>query len=245
VDTGDAFGPFMPIERKKARLTVQAMAQMGYDAYNLGVRELSYGQAFTKDQTALWNVPLVCANLTMAEDGKPFTTPYIIKNLKGFKVGILGLMSGLYMTHKYRPEDKDLLVRDPLEVAREIVPRLQKETDAIIVLGHITMEEATDLAEKVPGIQAIILAWAMGIIDPPVQVKDTFILSAGTKGSHLGEFYLHLNQKRKVVSHYSRLTPLGPSIPEDSKMRKLIDSYALTPPVGEPVAPPGESLPPG
>ena len=208
LEAGDAFGPDMPIERKKARLMVQAMAEMGYDAYNLGVRELSYGQTFIKDQTSKWKIPLVCANLMRAEDGKPFTTPYIIKDLRGFKVAILGLMSSLFNAHKYQPEDKDLLVADPVEVAQGIVPRLRKETDCIIVLGHITMEEATELAEKVPGIPAIIMAWAMGIIDPPVQVKDTEILSAGTKGSHLGEFYLHLDQKGAMVSYHSRLTPL-------------------------------------
>jgi 2',3'-cyclic-nucleotide 2'-phosphodiesterase (5'-nucleotidase family) len=243
VEAGDAFGPYMPIERKKARLMVQAMAEMGYDAYNLGARELSYGQKFIKDQTAQWKIPLVCANLTHAADGKPFTTPYVVKDLMGFKVGILGLMSGLYNAHKYRPEDKDLLVADPLQVAKEIVPRLRKETDAVVVIGHFTMEEATQLAEEVAGIQVIILAWAMGIIDPPVQIKDTYILSAGTKGSHLGEFYLHLNQKGQVISHHAQLIPLGRAIPEDPKMRKLINSYGLTPPVEEPHPAPGEALP--
>ena len=244
MDAGDTFGPYMPIEKKKARLMVQAMAEMGYDAYNLGVRELSYGQQFIKDQTAQWKIPLVCANLTYAEDGKPFANPYVIKDLKGFKVGILGLMSGFFNSQKYRPEDKDLLVADPLQVAQELVPRLRKETDAIIVIGHITMEEATDLAENVPGIQIIILAWAMGILDPPVQIKETYILCAGTKGSHLGEFYLHLNQKGKVISHYSGLIPLGRAIPEDPKMRELINSYGLTsPPPEGPAVSPGEPLP--
>ena len=243
LEAGDAFGPEMPIERKKARLMVQAMAQMGYDAYNLGVRELSYGQDFIEDQTSKWKLPLLCANLVRAKDGKPFATPYIVKDLGGVKVAVLGLMSSLFNAHKYKPEDQDLLVEDCQEVAKRIVPQLRKEADFIIILGHITMEEATELAEKVPGITAIIIAWAMGIIDPPVQVQDTLILSAGTKGSHLGEFFLHLDQKGAMVSYHSRLTPLDRKISEDPEMRQLIDSYGLTPPVEESPAPPEGELP--
>ncbi|MFH0871592.1 MAG: hypothetical protein V1878_03770 [bacterium] len=234
----------MPIERKKARLMVQAMGKLGYDAYNLGARELSYGQNFIKGQTEEWKVPLLCANLTRAEDGKPFTTPYIIKDLGGIKVGVLGLMSSLYHPPKSKPEDKELLVGDCVGVAKEIVPKLRQEVDLIVVLGHITMEEATELADKVPGIHLIVLAWAMGIIDPPVQVRETFILSAGTKGTHLGEFYLHLNQEKKVISHHSRLTPLDRKIPEDQEMRGLINSYGLAPPQEEPSpAQPSDRLP--
>lgn len=243
LEAGDAFGPFMPIERKKARLMVQAMGQMGYDAYNLGVRELSYGQGFIKAQTAQWKIPLLCANLIQAKDGRPFTTPYIVKDLGGVRIGVLGLMSSLFNAHKYKPEDEELLVQDCVGVANQIIPRLRKEADIIVVLGHITMEEAEDLAERVPGIQAIILAWTMGIIDPPLHMKETLIISAGTKGSHLGELYLHLNQEKKVISHHSRLTPLGRNIPDDPEIRELIGSYGLTPPAERSPAPPGGELP--
>lgn len=234
MEAGDAFGPLMPIERKKARLMVQAMGQMGYDAYNLGVRELAYGQDFIKAQTDQWRVPLLCANLIRAKDGKPFATPYIIKDLGGVRVAVLGLMSGLFNAHKYKPEDEELLVQDPVEVASQLVPRLRGQADIVVVLGHIIMEEAEQLAERVPGIQAIILAWAMGIIDPPVEIKETLILSAGTKGSHLGELFLHLNWDKRVISHHSRITPLGRKISDDPEIRELIGSYGLTPPAEEP-----------
>lgn len=220
---------------------VQAMGQMGYDAYNLGVRELSYGQDFIQAQTEQWKIPLLCANLVRAKDGRPFATPYIVKDLGGIRIGVLGLMSSLFNAHKYKPEDEQLLVQDCVAAANQILPRLRAEADIIVVLGHITMEEATDLAERVPGIQVIILAWAMGIIDPPTEIKETLILSAGTKGSHLGELYLHLNQDRKVISHHSRLTPLDRKTPEDPEMRELIGSYGLAPPAeGSPPLPEGE-----
>jgi len=213
---------------------VQAMAQMAYDAYNLGVRELAYGQDFIKTQTEQWKVPLLCANLIRAKDGKPFATPYLIKDVGGIRVAVLGLMSGLFYAHKYRPEDEELRVQDPVEVASQLVPLLRNQAEVVVVLGHITMEEAEALADRIPGIQAIILAWAMGIIDPPVEIKKTLILSAGTKGSHLGELYLHLNWEKRVISQYSRITPLGGKIPEDPEIRELIASYGLAPPAEEP-----------
>jgi 5'-nucleotidase len=230
LEAGDAFGPYMPIERKKARLLVQAMGQLGYDAYNLGARELGFGQEFIKTQTQQWKIPLLCANLIRTKEGSLFAAPYTVKDLGGFRVAILGLISARFHPPRNRPEDEELVVQDPISRASQIVEHLRSESNLIVVLGHLTMEEAEQLAEKVPGIQAIILAWGMGVIDPPVKIGETLILSAGTRGTHLGELYLHLDQNNRVISYYSRLTPLGRNIPDDPTIRGLITSYGLESP---------------
>ena len=88
LEAGDVFGRSVQIEQKKAGLSIEAMARMGYGAYNLGARELILGQEFIRKQTERSGIPLLCANVMLAEGETPFAIPYhIIKDLGGVRVG--------------------------------------------------------------------------------------------------------------------------------------------------------------
>jgi 2',3'-cyclic-nucleotide 2'-phosphodiesterase (5'-nucleotidase family) len=241
LEAGDVFGRSVQIEQKKAKLSIEAMAKMGYDAYNLGTRELIFGQEFIKSRMASSGIPLLCANVMLTEEGVPFAAPYIIKDLGGVRVGILGLMSNLFIGPRHKPEDKAISVKDYREVASELIPEIKKQCQIVIVLGHLTLEEAGELAEKVPGISAIILAWGMGAIDPPLEHKGTLILSDGTQGTHLGELYLEIGPDGKLLSHDSRLTPLDKKIPNDPEIISLLaaQGFPFSGP-NEPQLPEGE-----
>ena len=243
MEAGDVFGRSLQVDRQKAELSLQAMAKMDYDAYNLGARELVYGQEFIKSRMASSGIPLLCGNVMQAEEGTPFATPYTIKDLGGVRVGILGLMSNLFIAPRHKVEDKPISVRDYREVASELIPEIKKQCQIVIVLGHLTLEEAGELAEKVPGISAIILAWGMGIIDPPLEYGGTLILSAGTQGTHLGELYLDIGPDGKFLSHDSRLTPLDKKIPNDPEIISLLAAkgFPFSGP-NEPQLPEGDDL---
>lgn len=241
LEAGDVFGRSVPIEKKKAEISLQAMAKMGYDAYNLGARELIFGQEFITSQIEKSGIPLLCANVMLAEEGIPFATPYLIKDLKGVRIGIIGLMSNLFIAPRHKAEDKAILVRDFRQVASQLVPELKKECQIVIVLGHLTLDEAGELVEEVPGITAIILAWGMGAIDPPLEHKGTLILSAGTQGTHLGELYLDLDREGRLQSYDSRLTALDKKVPYDPEIAGLLaDNEFPYPTQNEPPLPEGE-----
>ena len=243
LEAGDVFGRSVQIERKKAELSIEAMARMGYDAYNLGARELIFGQEFIKSRTANSDIPLLCANVMLAEEGVPFAAPYIIKDLGGVRVAVVGLMSNLFIAPRHKAEDRPILVRDYLELASRLIPELQRQCQVVIVLGHLTLDEAGELAEKTPGITAIILAWGMGIIDPPLEHNGTLILSAGTQATHLGELYLEIGLNGKLLSHDSRITPLDKKIPDDPEIASLLvaKGFPFSGP-NEPQLPEGDEL---
>jgi 2',3'-cyclic-nucleotide 2'-phosphodiesterase (5'-nucleotidase family) len=222
LEAGDVFGRSVQIEQKKAGLSIEAMARMGYGAYNLGARELIFGQEFIRTQMERSGIPLLCANVMLAEEGTPFAIPYIIKDLGGVRVAVVGLMSNLFIAPRHTAEDKPIVVQDYLELASRLIPELQRQCQLVIVLGHLTLDEAGELAEKAPGITAIILAWGMGMIDPPLEYNGALILSAGTQGTHLGELYLEIGPNGKVLSHDSRITPLEKKIPDDPEIASLL-----------------------
>jgi 2',3'-cyclic-nucleotide 2'-phosphodiesterase/3'-nucleotidase len=243
LEAGDAFGRSTKREEEKAELILEAMARMGYDAYNLGARELIFGQEFIRNRLDKHGIPLLCSNVMLEEEGTPFALPYTVKDLKGIRVGVVGLMSNLFRPRARRPADRPLSVRDYLQVASRLIPELRKQCQVVLVLGHLTLEEAGELAESIPGITAIILAWAMGPIDPPLEHRGTLILSAGTEGTHLGELFLHLDREGKVVSHYARLTALTRKIPDHPGIAQLLAERGFDLPSVETPLPVEGSLP--
>jgi 2',3'-cyclic-nucleotide 2'-phosphodiesterase / 3'-nucleotidase len=113
-----------------------AMNYLQYDAMEAGDHEFNYGMAtlgrFQKDAA----FPVLSANVRNKADGSPAFTPYLIKNVCGVKVGILGLVTPGITTWDAE-NTKDLLVDLPIDAAARFVPEMRsKGAEVIVVAFH-------------------------------------------------------------------------------------------------------------
>jgi len=134
---------------------------VGYDLMTMGNHEFDHDFAKMQEQIALSEFPWLCANVK-TEDGKYIENvqPYIIKEYGTFKVAVLGLMSK-YTAETGNPEFiQGFVFEDEVEVARELVPKLQKKADIVIAVVHMGLYDETKgsmlLAKEVPGIAMIV-----------------------------------------------------------------------------------------
>lgn len=112
------------------------MNAMKYDAMTVGNHEYNYGQEVLNKFRRESEFPLLSANI-IKENGSPEFIPYIIREIKGVKVGILGLTTvGIPIWEK--PEHiMGLNFRDAVETAKQYVPLLKKKgATVVIVLAH-------------------------------------------------------------------------------------------------------------
>ncbi|MBM7114003.1 bifunctional metallophosphatase/5'-nucleotidase [Archangium primigenium] len=114
-----------------------AMSALGYDAMALGNHEFNYGLGVLGKFKSEVNFPLLGANVRHEADGGEAFTPYLIKDVCGVKVGILGLVTPGVTTWE-RPENiPGLRFDDPLQTARTYVPRMRQEgADVVVVAIH-------------------------------------------------------------------------------------------------------------
>jgi 2',3'-cyclic-nucleotide 2'-phosphodiesterase/3'-nucleotidase len=114
-----------------------AMNELRYDAMALGNHEFNYGLGLLNKFKDEVGFPLLGANVRTSADGGEAFTPYLLKDVCGVKVGILGLVTPGVTTWE-RPENiPGLRFDDPLETAREYVPRLrQAGADVVVVAIH-------------------------------------------------------------------------------------------------------------
>ncbi|MCC9196548.1 5'-nucleotidase C-terminal domain-containing protein [Arthrobacter sp. zg-Y820] len=156
-----------------------AMNAMEYDAAALGNHEFNYGLDLLRTFESQLDFPLLGANAVEQATGNPAFTPYVIKTVKTkgnkpVRIGILGLTNpGVAIWDKNNVEGK-LEFPGIVEQAQKFVPEMKaRGADVVVVSSHsgtsgtssygsdLPLENAsTQLAETVPGIDAILVGHA-------------------------------------------------------------------------------------
>jgi 5'-nucleotidase len=239
LDSGDLlfkrfFNPIPENELKgmseKANLIVESLNLMGYDAIGIGDDDLTLGKEFLLKISKKANFPFLSSNLLDEASGEILLQSSVIKEVKGLRIGIFGLLSPDFFTNPYDPRRKGLNIRPPVETAQAMVKELNPKADLIILLSHLGYGKDMELARAVRGINIIVGSHTgMNVTYPPP--LNTIIVQTGSRGMFGGRldlvFYnrepVFYNSAKKIslekaLNHIDqRLT--SPRTPEVEKAR--------------------------
>jgi len=145
------------VKPEKENPLITVYNTMGYDAFNLGNHEFGYTLEYLDKVKKEAKYPLLSANIYIHNTDKPAFKPYIIKNVNGIKVGIIGfIVPETNVWRKVILENK-MDIRDAIESAKIWMPKLENEKpDVIVCLSHLDREDAYKLANLYPQIDVII-----------------------------------------------------------------------------------------
>ena len=88
--------------------------------------------------------PLILLN---SQSNEPIFKPYVIKEIKevrGMKVGIFGLISNRFPSGSPPEEKEKFKITDPVEAAKKVVAVLKRQCRVIVALAHMEADEAKD-----------------------------------------------------------------------------------------------------
>lgn len=186
------------------------MNMIGYDAMVLGNHEFDNALAVLMKQKDWAEFPFLAANVVKKGSGELLVEPYIIKEIDGLKVAILGLITEEVPTLVLPDNVKDLEFLDIIETAKKYVPELKKQADLVVALTHIGFYEEPSsvtgdiqLAEAVPGIDVIVGGHTHTTLDEPVLVGNTLIVQADGYSEHVGRLNLVVDDEADKVSNYN------------------------------------------
>lgn len=168
-----------PITDRLEHPMTKAMNLLRYDAAALGNHEFNYGIKHLRTWERQVDFPLLAANAVDPQTKRPVFRPYVIRRLKvrgapDLKVGILGLTNpGIAIWDKANVEGR-MEFPGLVQQAKEFVPELKRKgCDIVVVAAHSgattsssygddlpTENAATLVAERVPGIDAILVGHA-------------------------------------------------------------------------------------
>lgn len=246
LDGGDfSMGSLFQTAYSTSALELRAMGQMGYDVTTFGNHEFDYRASGLADMLYAAvdsGDPLpaiVDANyLPPQEDEETWDAlytygvqdyrilerggvPYVIFGITGVDSDECAPMSGMEL-------------HDPVETAKRVVEEATEQCQTaygadpvVICLSHSGTEkgkgEDYELARKVDGIDVIISGHTHTTLEQPIEVNDTYIVSAGENAKNLGVLTLTRTQEGVELKD-SRLVPVDERVPEDPEMAAWIEA---------------------
>ncbi len=157
-DIGDVYQGTIEGYQTEGKVMIDSFNKMNYDGWVLGNHEFDWGLDVVESAVKNSAMPVVTGNVTIEGkkaggiQGSAFSklAPYVIKEVGGFKIGLVGLITPGIPSWS-RPELlKGFGVFDPIESLQQSVRELEAEkVDAVVVLGHMGWKRSDDYANPV------------------------------------------------------------------------------------------------
>lgn len=209
LDAGDAVSSGNIYYRRAGEPVLALMSDLGYNAMALGNREFHFLKPGLESKVKLARFPVLCANLRGPDNAiAPAITPSISTSIGGFEVAIFGLTVPMITKRMLVSKISPYWFEDPIQVARDLVPRLRDSASLVIALTHIGVKCDVELVAQVKGIDLIVGGHTHTELCEPMRFGNTSIVQAASRACRLGRVEISGSRGRLHIS--GRLLPLQP-----------------------------------
>jgi len=227
LDNGDINKGYGRQPELKYETAMKAMAAMGYDAANVGERDLLLGLDYLRYVSDFTAVPLLGANILDAS-GAPVFEQSLIRSLEGaggtITAGIIGIISQEF-NDEIEEINPEIVVEDYGPVLQQLVHQLRPQVDFLVLLAHASDQEAAAIARQLPLFDLIIASHSG---DDPLSAPEREgrvpIGYAGASGMHIGSARYSFQDGEPLLQAYS-MEKLDDRYSDSPKMLALIEDY--------------------
>ncbi len=222
------------------------MSSLNFDAMAVGNHEYNFGLKVLEKARSEAKFPWISANTYKSGSDQTHYQPYLIKEVAGVRVAILGLTTPGVPVWENPSNYPGLEFRDPVGEASKWVPiiRDQERADLVVVAMHMGIEEdlrtgetnpaqvanenrALAVARGVPGIDLIFMGHTHREI-PSLFVNGVLLTQANHWGRHLARADVYLEKEEgskgwRVVAKAART--LAAEVEADAEVLKLAEPY--------------------
>lgn len=213
--------------------TIEIMNYLSPDVATLGNHELDYGLPHLLFLEKMANFPIVNANLYIKKYNKRLMQPYLIKEIDGFKVMFIGIITEMVMDALKR--DSQIGTFITLEDAARETGRIcdaykNDDIDLTILLTHIGFDSDKELAAMLKpewGVDLILGGHSHTLLEQPVSVNNILIAQANVGTDQIGRFDLVVDDDtNRIVEWKWKLVPIvSGEIQPDEGLQRFIDSF--------------------
>jgi 5'-nucleotidase / UDP-sugar diphosphatase len=204
----------------EGKAVIELMNTMKFDAMVLGNHEFDFGGKVLEQRIGEAHFPVLAANVK----GVAGVKPYVIREVGGIRVGILGIITEHTpeQTHPKNVEGIKFLSSD-LTISKYL-PELHKQTDIVILLTHIGYGEDRLLSGKAKGATAIIGGHSHTKVSNPQAIDGTIILQAWEHGKSIGILDIEIDNG-KITSLRGSLEDVKPTGPYRVDVAAIVSHY--------------------
>jgi S-sulfosulfanyl-L-cysteine sulfohydrolase len=172
-------------------------------------------------------VDFVAQNVVTNDFGDQVFKPYVIREMNGVKVAIVGQAFPYtpIANPRYMVPDWSFGIRDD-GMQKWVDDARAKGAKVVVVLSHNGMDVDIKMASRVTGIDAIFGGHTHDGVPQPIQIKNakgtTLVTNAGSNGKFLGVMDFDVKNGKVTGWKYNLLPVFSNLLPEDAKMAALI-----------------------
>ena len=194
LDSGDWFQGTPEGNESRGSLVVRLMNRLHVDAAVLGNHEFDFGHLQAQRLTDQAAYPILAANLHAGARHTvvPWVKPYVVKVVAGMRIAIFGLITQRTRLVSTGPFG-DLRYGDEIEALSRWMPRLEADSDAIVLLSHCGLAKDKELAENFPRVQLILGGHSHTSLKRPVRVGPTWIVQTGARSQEIDRVQLRVD----------------------------------------------------
>ena len=222
------------------------MSALNYDAMAVGNHEYNFGLKVLEKARSEAKFPWLSANTYDKAKQQPHYKPYIVKEVAGVKIGILGLTTPGVPNWDNPPNYAGLEFHEPVAEARKWVPilREQEKADVVVIAMHMGLSEdlrtgdvspgqvpheneAISIAKEVPGVDVIFMGHTHRDV-PALYLNGVLLTQANHWGRHLARADLYLQRAGsgwRMYAKSSRTIPSDDRVEPDPEVVKLAEPY--------------------
>ncbi|HET6974269.1 MAG TPA: bifunctional UDP-sugar hydrolase/5'-nucleotidase [Pyrinomonadaceae bacterium] len=222
------------------------MNSLNYDSMTVGNHEYNFGLKVLEKARGEAKFPWLSANTYDTAKQQTHYKPYIIKEVAGVKIGILGLTTPGIPNWDNPPNYAGLEFHEPLVEARKWVPILrdQEKADVVVIAMHMGLEEdlstgvmspgqvlheneAILIAKEVPGVDVIFMGHTHREV-PSLYINGVLLTQANYWGRHLARADLYLQKAGtgwRMYAKSARTMPTDDRVEPDPDVVKIAEPY--------------------
>jgi len=130
----------------------------GFDAATVGNHEFDYGWKSIQGFARIAHYPLLSANVENAEGHFLTGKDYVIVNVAGVRVAVVGLVMGDLTGNYSTPEEVGpWQVKPIVETIHRTAAALRGRADLIVALGHLNIAEAATILKDAPEVSVAVV----------------------------------------------------------------------------------------
>src|SRR3984957_5364134 len=226
---------------------IAAFNAMHYDAMAVGNHEFNFGLDVMWKAKRESHFPWLAANVKQTyTNGVQFIRPYVIKELAGIRIGIVGFVTPGVPRWKIPENYKGYEFESIVETAKTVIPEVRKQVDLLVVIMHSGIDRdpetgipparahgdaenaAWELAETEPGIDVIFFGHTHREL--PEKIVNGVLLSQPKNwGMSLSRADVKMSKDSAgawhVESKHSQTVPVTSQVAPDPEITKLIEPY--------------------
>jgi 2',3'-cyclic-nucleotide 2'-phosphodiesterase / 3'-nucleotidase len=237
---------FAEKDTSKPNPAIAAFNALHYVAMAVGNHEFNFGEQAMWKAKGESQFPWLAANIEQTyASGVGHIGSYIVKNVDGVRVGIVGFVTPGIPRWEIPEHYKGYEFQPILAAAQRVIPEVRKQVDLLVVIMHSGLDRdpqngaaapdqidnenaAWELADQVPGIDVIFYGHTHREM-PELMVHGALMSQARNWGQSLARADVEMSRDDSgrwlIASKHSKTIPVTPDIAADPEITKLAEPY--------------------